>query len=105
MELRQLNSLITLVESDYSVSRAAYKLHVVQSAVSQQLSRLEDELGSKLFIRHGKRLIGLTEMGEEVLVYARRIIANTHSIRDISREFIESAQGVLRVATTHTQAR
>lgn len=105
MELRQLNSLITLVESDLSVSRAANKLHLVQSAVSQQLARLEGELGSKLFIRHGKRLIGLTVMGEEILVYARRIIANTHSIRDIGREQIETAKGILRVATTHTQAR
>ncbi|HID82095.1 MAG TPA: LysR family transcriptional regulator [Chromatiales bacterium] len=105
MELRQLKSLITLVESDFSVSRAADKRHLVQSAVSQQLSRLEDELGSKLFIRRGKRLTGLTTMGEEVLLYAHRIMANTHSIRDIGREQVKSAKGILRVATTHTQAR
>jgi len=105
MELRQLNSLLTLVETDFSVSRTAEKLHLVQSAVSQQLARLEDELGSKLFVRHGKRLTGLTAMGEEVLVYARRILASTQSIHDIGREQIESTRGVLRIATTHTQAR
>ncbi|MEJ2395178.1 MAG: LysR family transcriptional regulator [Candidatus Thiodiazotropha sp.] len=66
MEFRQLNSLLALVESDYSVSRAALRLHLVQPAVSQHLKQLEEELGVGLFRRNGKRLTGLTEAGEQL---------------------------------------
>ena len=50
MEIRQLRTLIALVESQFNMSRAAEKLNLVQSALSQQLNRLENELGAKLFI-------------------------------------------------------
>ena len=65
MELRQLRSLIMLVESDFSVSRAASKLNLVQPAVSQHHKQLEAELGTRIFQRQGKRLEGLTESGEK----------------------------------------
>ena len=105
MELRQLRSLYVLVESDFSVTEAAVRLHLVQSAVSQHLSRLEQELGTELFLRQGKRLAGLTETGEQVLQYARRILNDTENILAVGRDREEVASGELRIGTTHTQAR
>jgi LysR family cys regulon transcriptional activator len=105
MDLRQLRSLVTLTESGFSVSRAAERLHLVQPAVSQHLARLERELGVQLVSRRGKRLTGLTAAGEQVLDYAQRVLSGVQNIRQIGREHANEATGVLRVGTTHTQAR
>ena len=105
MELRQLRSLVALVENGFSVSRTAERLHLVQSAVSQHLNRLEEEIGALIFIRQGKRLTGLTEVGEKVVHYAHRTLADTQNIIEVGREYVDHTHGVLRVGATHTQAR
>lgn len=105
MELRQLRSLIALVEADFSVSRAADRLKLVQPAVSQHLRLLEDELGVPLFQRHGKRLLALTPVGEAILVHARASLAGAANILAIGRDQTGDTTGVLRIGTTHTQAR
>lgn len=105
MELRQLKSLLALSESGFNVSRAADRLCLVQSAVSQHLARLEEEIGVELFVRRGKRLVSLTGAGERVLGYARAALAATENITAVGRDHVEDVAGVLRIATTHTQAR
>ncbi|MCU7920329.1 MAG: LysR family transcriptional regulator [Candidatus Thiodiazotropha sp. (ex Epidulcina cf. delphinae)] len=105
MELRQLTSLVALAESGFNVTEAAERLCLVQSAVSQHLARLEQELGTRLFVRKGKRLIALTAAGEAVLNYARQALAIRENILAIGRDHVEEASGVLRIGTTHTQAR
>jgi LysR family cys regulon transcriptional activator len=105
MDLRQLRSLVTLVESGFNVSQTAERLHLVQPAVSQHLRQLEDELGVRLFRRHGKRLVGLTEIGSGVLTYARDALAAAGNIVAVGKDHTHEGIGVLRVATTHTQAR
>ena len=104
MELRQLKSLVALTECGFNVTQAAEKLHLVQSAVSQHLTRLEAELGVVLLNRQGKRLNGLTPAGEQVLVHARKTLANTENILSIGKDFVEQGSGTLRIGTTHTQA-
>ncbi len=74
MELRQLRSLVTVSEVQFRVTRTAKRLHLVQSAVTQYLRQLETEIGTSLFVRHGKRLIGLTAAGEKVLSHACEIL-------------------------------
>jgi LysR family cys regulon transcriptional activator len=105
MELRQLTSLVALAESGFNVTLAAKQLYLVQSAVSQHLSQLEEELGTQLFVRKGKRLIALTAAGESVLGYARQALAIRENIFAVGRDHVEEGSGVLRIGTTHTQAR
>lgn len=105
MEIRQLQSLIKLIECNFSVSRAADEMFIVQSAVSQHLKKLEDELGADLFIRKGKRLIGLTDIGTTVANHARLTLASVNSIRAVGKDHINQNEGILRLGTTHTQAR
>ena len=99
MELRQLKSLVALTECGFNVTQAAEKLHLVQSAVSQHLTRLEAELGVVLLNRQGKRLNGLTPAGEQVLVHARKTLANTENILSIGKDFVEQGSGTLRIGT------
>ena len=105
MDLKQLTSLVALSESGFNVTEAADKLCLVQSAVSQHLARLEQELGTQIFVRKGKRLVALTAAGEEVLTYARQALAIRENILAVGRDHVEEASGVMRIGTTHTQAR
>jgi len=105
MEIRQLQSLIKLVECNFSVTKAADEMFLVQSAVSQHLKKLEQELGAELFVRRGKRLTGLTQMGKQVAGHARVTLAAVNSIRAIGHDHINQDEGTLRIGSTHTQAR
>jgi len=105
MELRQLHALIALINNDFSVSRTADKLFLVQSAVSQQLKRLEQELDGELFIRNGKRLTGLTEFGRQVEQQALDAIHSVKNITRLAQDQQQLSEGVLRIGCTHTQAR
>lgn len=105
MELRQLQSLIKLIDCNFSVSKAAEEMFLVQSAVSQHLKKLEEEIGADLFIRKGKRLTGLTVIGDQVVSHARVTLASVNSIRAIGHDHINQSEGTLRIGSTHTQAR
>ena len=73
LDLTTLRSFVAVADSG-GVTRAAGLLHLTQSAVSMQLKRLEDLLGLELLDRSG-RGIALTAAGEQLLSYARRMVA------------------------------
>lgn len=105
MQLNHLRSFAAVCDAEFSVSRAAESLHLVQPAVSQHLKQLEEELGTRLFVRRGKRLAGLTEAGEQARQHARRVLAEMASLRDLGADMRADGGGRLRIGATHTQAR
>jgi len=105
MEIRQLKSLTSLVENGFSVNRTADQLSLVQSAVSQHISKLEKEIGVRLIMRHGKRLVGLTDTGKQIVQHAYRVLAEANSIINIGQEQTSQSSGTLSIGATHTQAR
>jgi DNA-binding transcriptional LysR family regulator len=83
MELRQLRYFVTLAE-ELHFGRAAAREHIVQSALSQQLQRLERELGVRLLERSTHH-VDLTPAGSAFLVEARQIIAHVERAAQIAR--------------------
>lgn len=79
MELRQLRYLVRIVELG-SVSRASQSLHVAQPALSQQVARLEEELGTKLLIRSA-RGVTPTEAGRAVYRHASGVLRQVDATR------------------------
>ena len=73
LDLTALRSFATVAETG-GVTRAAVQLNLTQSAVSMQLKRLEESLGLSLIDRSA-RTIALTAQGEQLLGYARRLLA------------------------------
>src|SRR6266404_8737033 len=72
LDVDQLRTFIAIVETG-SFTRAAEVVHKTQSAVSMQMKRLEERLDRPIFARDG-RASKLTEDGERLLDYARRIV-------------------------------
>jgi len=105
MKLQQLRYLSEVARRGLNVSEAAEALHTSQPGVSKQIRALEVELGIQVFVRHGKRLVEITEPGKAVIAIAERILAEANNLRRAGEEYANEKLGTLTVATTHTQAR
>ncbi|HTX41540.1 MAG TPA: LysR substrate-binding domain-containing protein [Acidobacteriaceae bacterium] len=79
MEIHQLRYLCAIVDTG-SFSRAAEHCHVAQPSLSQQISKLEDELGTRLFDRLG-RAVRLNDAGRAFLPHARAVLHQTELAR------------------------
>lgn len=86
MDIRQLEMFAAVAENA-SFTQASRQLHVAQSAISRQVRLLEEELGEQLFKRLNRRVY-LTQAGETLLRYARRIFVE---LRDAAMEVSEIA--------------
>ncbi len=82
-----------------SFTHAAEKLNMSQSAVSRQISALEEDLGLKLFIRHARGLV-LTEVGEQLFRTAHRMHWELQQVETQMSESQDVPTGPLLVTTT-----
>ena len=105
MNLQQLRIVRETARRRFNLTEVAAALYLAQSGVSKHIKELEDELGVELFVRRGKRLLGLTEPGKELLVVAERMLHDAQNIRQLADQFSQQDAGKLELATTHTQAR
>lgn len=105
MNLQQLRYVLEVARSDLNVSHAAESLFTSQPGVSKQIRLLEEELGVVIFERHGKRLVGVTEPGKQVLTIAERLLGEVDNLKRVGEDFSNESAGSLSIATTHTQAR
>ena len=103
--MSQIELLRILQETDLNLSKAAEKMHIVQSAVSRQLHLFEAELGSPLFERQGKKLVGVTRLGIRIMDEIAIITGAKINIQNIAADFLDSNKGILHIATTHAQAK
>lgn len=95
MELRQLEYLVAVAEEG-SFTKAAARVHVVQSGVSAQIGRLERELGQQLLDRTG-HVVRVTEVGAAVLAHARAALAAVASAKLVVEEHTGLLCGQIRL--------
>lgn len=97
LDITTLRSFVAVADSG-GVTRAAGFLHLTQSAVSMQLKRLEELLDVSLLDRSG-RTIALTASGEQLLVYARRMVALNDEV--IGRLTDQAYEGEIVLGVPH----
>src|SRR5213592_727938 len=100
MELRHLRYFDALAET-LNFTRAAERLHVTQSTLSHQIKQLEEELGTLLFDRIGKR-VALTEAGDEFLHHATRALREIDLGLGALRQNASDVSGELRIGSINT---
>jgi DNA-binding transcriptional LysR family regulator len=95
MELRHLRT-IAAVARHGSFTKAAEELYLAQSAISQQIRRLEQELGVEVF-RRTSRSVELTAEGRVILGYAQRVLAEVDGLHSELEELTGLLRGQLRI--------
>src|SRR5256885_14835523 len=96
MDLKRLRTFVAVAELG-TVSKAALRLRISQSALSRQISDLEYECGFKLFDRIGRRLF-LTTRGEQVLADCRSVLGQIGSLSERIELLKRGDSGVLKGA-------
>ncbi|RHW36776.1 LysR family transcriptional regulator [Lysinibacillus yapensis] len=95
MELRQLRYFVEVAEREH-ISEAAEHLHVAQSAVSRQISNLEEELGTALFERVGRN-VKLTQIGKTFLEHSVAALkAIDFAVKQVE-EYLDPAKGTIKI--------
>jgi LysR family cys regulon transcriptional activator len=105
MKIQQLKYLNELADHGFNMTTTAITLNTSQPGISKQIQLLESELGIELLNRSGNKILGLTDVGSEVLKKAQEILFTTKQIHSISNEFINKKKGALSIGTTHLHAR
>lgn len=100
MELRQLAHFVAVAE-ELHFTRAAARVHVVQSSLSASISALEREVGAPLFVRDSRH-VGLTPAGVALLPAARRALEAADEAWDAVAGVSGVLRGVLHVGTIQT---
>jgi len=96
MDLKRLRTFVTVADVG-TVSKAALRLHISQSALSRQIADLEYECGFKLFDRIGRRLL-LTTRGEQLLADCRGVLGQVGSLAERMEQLKRGDSGVLKLA-------
>ncbi|WP_082553726.1 LysR substrate-binding domain-containing protein [Altererythrobacter sp. Root672] len=104
MNFQQLRYIRAAVQNDLNLTKVANELFTSQSGVSKQIKELEAELGIEIFVRRGKRLVGLTEAGHSAAQVIDRLLQESENLKRLSEQFVQADKGRLTIATTHNQA-
>lgn len=102
MELRHLEHFLAVAE-EHSFTRAAARIHLVQSALSVSIRSLEHELGARLFDRT-THSVQLTDAGTALVVEARRTLAAAEAARDAVAAVRGGVRGTVRIGIMHSLA-
>lgn len=100
MELRQLNYFVQLAQR-LNYSQTAKVLCITQSTLSQQIRKLEDELGVQLFVRNSHH-VQLTDVGQNILPAAEQVIHDANTCINMIHDVQNLGTGELSIGTTLT---
>jgi LysR family hydrogen peroxide-inducible transcriptional activator len=100
MNLRDLRYLVALADAKH-FGKAAARCHVSQPTLSAQLKKLEEYLGVELIERQPRR-VALTEIGEQIVAHARRVVTDSDELLSLARSQRDPLSGSLKLALIPT---
>jgi DNA-binding transcriptional LysR family regulator len=105
VNVQQLRYIRETARRGFNLTEAADALHTSQSGISKQIRLLEFELGVEVFVRKGKRILGLTRAGEGAVEVIERALLEIDNLKRHAADYSVADGGRLIVSTTHNQAR
>jgi DNA-binding transcriptional LysR family regulator len=105
MQFQRLRAVREVVRHDFSLTRAAEFLNTSQPSITRHLQMLEKQLGVELFLRDGKRFLGLSPAGEALFPIIERALNAIQELQRGARDVAAGAVGDLTIAASHTYAR
>ncbi len=96
--------VFVMAAEELNFSRAAERLHLSQSAVSQNIQAIERLYRTELFVRHG-RSVQLSDVGLKILPMAREVLNTTHILEDTLSNVNGEISGDLTIACATTSGR
>jgi len=103
INLSELRVFVTAAE-ELNFSRAAQRLHLSQSAVSQNIQSIERAYGVELFVRHG-RSVQLSETGQTILSIAREMLNSARVLEDALVNAKGAVSGEITIGCATTSGR
>ncbi|MGE6205994.1 LysR family transcriptional regulator [Guptibacillus hwajinpoensis] len=97
MNVEQMEYIVTVANTG-SLSKAANELHVSLSAISQSISKVENEIGLKVFIRNRAGAV-LTSEGEKIVSKAREVLTKVDELKEEVNRQLDTLSGELKIAT------
>lgn len=95
MQMQQLRYFLEIAKTK-NISAAAKNLYLSQPSLSQQIMKLEEELGIPLLVRHAKN-VTLTEAGEQFALHAQRILGSVDQLSDLMHKARDLDTGTLKL--------
>ena len=105
MNFQQLKIVREAVRQNFNLTEVGRVLCTTQSAVSKNILELEAELEFELFIRRGKRLTGLSPLGETILPVIERILSDATNLKRLAGEHGDSSNSSVRIGVSHSLLR
>jgi LysR family transcriptional regulator, cys regulon transcriptional activator len=105
VNLHQFRFVWEAARRNLNLTETAKALHTSQPGISKAILELEEELGVDIFVRHGKRVVSVTEPGQAILEIAGRVLGEIENLKQVGQDFTRRDRGELTIATTHTYAR
>ena len=88
--------IMTQIHEQGSLTAAAKALHITQSAVSHTIKKLEQQLGTQLWIKEGRKLV-LTQAGAHLLNQSKRLLPQLNRLDEVLLEYATGDRGSLRI--------
>lgn len=96
MTLTQINALLTVLECG-GFTEAGKRLFMTQSAVSQAIAALEEELGVAILLRERRKAISLTPAGDRIVAHLRRLMSEVSAVKEIAEQEKKTPLRLLRI--------
>lgn len=97
MNVEQMEYMVTVAKLG-SLSNAAKELHISLSAISQSISKVESEIGLKIFVRNRSGAT-LTSQGEHIVAKAREVLIKVGELKEEVNRQLDMLSGELKIAT------
>ena len=101
VNFQQLRIVQEAVRRHFNLTEVTNSLFTSQSGVSKHIKDLEDELGVEIFVRRGKRLLGLTEPGRELVEIVQRLLLDVKNMRQLAEREHQKVRVMERLSGDH----